>query len=145
MWWGAVVISPFFLSHFYHSRPLAPCCRQTNLLSQKCELWRNFSNIFRCENVLSVSECEWQWQCSRKTACLYFVRYGKFMEMSSLAEVAYFSLPCINLEVQIWAEWLRMCCRNCHIDSRNLTSLICRGLQAGLTSLHDLLVKFHWN
>ena len=90
------------------TRLKAKCCQFATLgadsviysrvYEQKCELWRNFSNIFRCENVLSVSECEWQ--CSRKTACLHFVRYGKFMEMSSLAEVAYFSLPCINLEVQ---------------------------------------------
>ena len=82
--------------------PLAFLPLPTNSLSRKCELWRNFSNIFHSENVfplsLSLRSCEWQ--CSRKTAFLHFVRYGEFMEMSSGSGGSLLFTPMHQLQLQ---------------------------------------------
>ena len=77
--------------------PLAFLPLPTNSLSRKCELWRNFSNIFHSENVFSLSPSVpvSGRALVKRLSCILFVT-ANLWKCPPAAAAAYFSLPCIN-------------------------------------------------
>ena len=80
--------------------PLAFLPLQTNSLSRKCELWRNFSNIFHSENVfsppLSLPSVSGSALVKRLSYILFVT--ANLWKCPPAAAAAYFSLPCIKFK-----------------------------------------------